>query len=116
MTDNHKIDKLLKKYPFLSNIPDHRILCAAEILATEQGKDIIFLTSDALQYLFALQMPHLMATYPMGTEQANKRQEDWAGWSKYYPSESEMALLYADSKINSLKCKTNEFAEIYEGS
>ena len=116
MTDNHKIDKLLKKYPFLSNIPDHRILCAAEILAIEQGKDIIFLTSDALQYLFALQMPHLMATYPMGTEQANKRQEDWAGWSKYYPSESEMALLYADSKINSLKCKTNEFAEIYEGS
>jgi len=26
-----------------------------------------------------------------------------------------MALLYADSKMNILKCKTNEFAEIYEG-
>ena len=27
-----------------------------------------------------------------------------------------MALLYQDPKINILKCKTNEFAEIYEGS
>jgi len=26
-----------------------------------------------------------------------------------------MALLYADPKMNTLKCKTNEFAEIYEG-
>jgi hypothetical protein len=35
MTDNRKIDKMLKKFPFLSNIPDHRILCAAEIYAIE---------------------------------------------------------------------------------
>jgi hypothetical protein len=35
MTDNRKIDKMLKKYPFLSDIPDHRILCAAEIYAIE---------------------------------------------------------------------------------
>jgi len=27
-----------------------------------------------------------------------------------------MALLYADPKINTLKCKVNEFAEIYEGT
>ena len=27
-----------------------------------------------------------------------------------------MNLLYADPKMNILKCKTNEFAEIYEGS
>jgi len=53
-TDNRKIDKMLKKYPFLSNIPDHRILCAAELKAIEQDQDLIFLTSDALQYLFAL--------------------------------------------------------------
>ena len=116
MSDNHKIDKLLKKYSFLSDIPDHRILCAAELYAMETEQNIIFLTSDALQYLFALHMPHLIATYPMGTEQAFKREDEWAGWSKYFPSESEMALLYADPKINSLKCKTNEFAEIYDGS
>jgi len=60
-------------------------------------------------------MPHLNAAYPMGTELENKK-EDWAGWGKYYPSESEMALLYTDPKINSLKCKINEFAEIYENS
>ena len=115
MTDNQKIDKMLKKYPYLSNIPDHRILCAAELYAIEQGHDMIFMTSDALQYLFALQMPHLDAVYPMGTEQAEKRNDEWAGWGKYYPSETDMALLYADPQMNILKCRINEFAEIYEG-
>lgn len=116
MTDNHKIDKMLKKYPFLSNINDHRILCAAEIYANEVGRDIIFLTSDALQYLSALYMPHLEAVYPMGTELTEKYEEEWAGWGNYYPSESEMAFLYADPKINSLKCKVNEYAKVYEGT
>lgn len=114
LTDNKRIDKMLKKYKFLSDIPDHRIICAAELYAIDHGEDIVFLTSDALQYLFALQMPHLATTYPMGTEQAFKH-EDWAGWGKYYPNEAEMALLYQDPKINVLKCKVNEFAEIYEG-
>jgi hypothetical protein len=27
-----------------------------------------------------------------------------------------MTLLYSDPKINILRCKTNEFAEIFEGS
>ena len=116
LTDNQKIDKMLKKYRFLSNIPDHRIICAAEIYAIEHGHDVIFLTSDALQYLFALQMPHLSAVYPMGEELEQKKQDDWAGWGKYYPNEKEMNLLYADPQMNTLKCKTNEFAEIYEGS
>ena len=31
--DNKNIDKLLKKYKFLSNINDHRILLAAELMA-----------------------------------------------------------------------------------
>lgn len=115
MTDNRKIDKMLKKYPFLSNINDHRILCAAEIYAVENNRDIIFLTSDALQYLSAVYMPHLSAVYPMGTEMAEKYECEWAGWGKYYPSEQEMALLYTDPKMNVLKCKTNEYAEIYEG-
>lgn len=116
LTDNNKIDKMLRKYPFLSNIPDHRILCAAELYAIESGHDMIFMTSDALQYLFALQMPHLDAVYPMGTEQADKREEEWAGWGKYYPDEKEMSMLYADPKINSLGCKTNEYVKVYEGS
>jgi hypothetical protein len=74
----------------------------------------MFLTSDALQYLFAMQMPHIEAIYPMGTEQVFRKEDDWAGWGKYYPDETEMAVLYADPKMNILRCKTNEFAEIYE--
>ena len=35
MTDNRKIDRMLKKYPFLNDINDHRILCAAELYAIE---------------------------------------------------------------------------------
>ena len=114
LTDNKCIDKMLKKYPFLENINDHRILCAAELYAIEHHENIIFLTSDSLQYLFALQMPHLEAAYPMGAEKIIK--EEWCGWGKYYPNENDMALLYQDPKINILKCRTNEFAEIYEGS
>ena len=115
LTDNRKIDKMLKKYPFLSNINDHRIICAAEITAIEQDHNIIFLTSDVLQYLFALQMPHLMATFPMGNL-TDPLKDEWCGWGKYYPTEQEMAMLYTDPKINILKCKVNEFAEIYEES
>ena len=114
MPNNKTIDKLLKKYKFLSNINDHRILLAAEALAIEQGRNIIFLTSDALQYLFAQQLPHLDPVYPMGEELAFRKEEEWAGWGKYYPAEKEMSLLYSDPKINSLGCKTNEFAEIFD--
>jgi len=53
MNDNKKIDKLLKKYSFLSDINDHRILCSAELTAIEQGNSINFYTNDAIQYLFA---------------------------------------------------------------
>ena len=116
MPNNKKIDKLLNKYTFLSNINDHRILCAAELLAIEQDKNVIFITSDALQYLFAQQLPHLEPVYPMGEEILAKNESDWAGWGKYYPNEKDMALLYSDPKMNILKCKTNEFAEIYEGA
>ena len=114
-TNQKKVDKLLKSYPFLSDINDHRILCEAELYGREHGKTIMFLTSDSLQYLFACELPHLEAIYPMGDDLAFKREDDWAGWGKYYPNEQEMALLYADPKMNTLKCKINEYAEIYEG-
>lgn len=113
--DNKKINKLLKKYSFLSDINDHRILLAAELMGIEHDCNVIFLTNDALQYLFAQQLPHITPVYPMGEELTFKHEEEWAGWGKYFPSTSEMAMLYADPKVNILKCKTNEFAEIYEG-
>jgi hypothetical protein len=31
--DNKQIDKMIKKYSYLSNINDHRIICTAELLA-----------------------------------------------------------------------------------
>ena len=111
MQDQKKIDKLLKKHNFLSDINDHRILCAAELLAIELGTDVIFMTNDAMQYLFALRMPHLLAARPAEKPLI----EEWAGWGRYYPNEKEMALLYSDPQMNILKCKTNEYAEIYEG-
>ena len=113
MADNKKIDKLLKKYSFLSDINDHRILLAAELAAIDQGKNIVFMTCDAAQYTFALQMPHLMAAYIPSKQQ---EKELWCGWGKYYPTPDEMAMLYTDPTMNVLKCKTNEFCKIYEGT
>ena len=111
--DNRKIDKMLKKYSFLSNINDHRIICAAELYAEQKKQDLTFLTSDALQYLFALRMPHLAAVRP---SEEDGIEREWGGWEKYYPNETEMSMLYSDPKMNILKCKTNEFAKIYDGS
>lgn len=52
--NNKRVDRLIKNYPFLSSqINDHRIICEAELYAREYDKTILFLTSDALQYLFA---------------------------------------------------------------
>ena len=110
-SNNHKIDKLLKRYPFLNNINDHRIICSAELCAAEQHSEIIFITNDALQYLFATQMPHLKAIYSLGEKQESN---EWSGWNNYYPDEEQMTSLYAKPTINILNCKTNEFAKIYE--
>lgn len=112
-SNNHKIDKMLRKYNFLSDINDHRILCAAELYAEENGEDIVFMTCDAAQYTFALQMPHLMAVY---TANEKPKEDEWCGWAKYYPDDNEMNILYTDPQMNVLKCKTNEFAKIYSGS
>ena len=110
--DNRKIDKLLKKYNFLSDINDHRIICTAYLVAEEEGENLVFMTNDAAQYFFAQRIPKLVATYPFDNQ---SNTEEWMGWSRYYPKQSEMALLYSDPQMNVLKCKTNEFAEIYEG-
>lgn len=112
LVDNKKIDKLLKQYKFLSDINDHRIICAAELTAEKQDQDIMFLTSDATQYLFALEMPHLMAAY---CEPNRDNITEWNGWNKYSPSEEQMVELYTNPTNNILNCKVNEYARIYEG-
>lgn len=110
--DSRKVNKLLKKYNFLSDINDHHILCEAA-LSAERGQ-IDFQTNDAAQYIFATRIKELNPIYL-----ANKifnNQYSFCGWGKYYPNEEEMTMLYSDPKINILHCKINEFAEIYEGS
>lgn len=113
LANNRKVNRLLKKYNFLSDINDHRIICEAESCAIEQKENIVFITCDAAQYTFALQMPHLTAKYI-----TNKKPEEneWCGWAKYYPDDNEMNILYSDPQMNILKCKTNEFAKIYSGT
>lgn len=109
--NNKKVDKLLKKYSFLSNINDHRILCEAALSST--GEPITFYTNDAAQYIFAKRMKELKPVYL-----ANKITEElhtFCGWSKYFPAPADMAELYSDPTKNVLNCKINEFAEIYEG-
>lgn len=108
---NKKVDKLLKKYNFLSNINDHRILCEAALSC--DGEPITFQTNDAAQYIFAKRMKELNPVYL-----ANKITDEphtFCGWKKYFPAPSEMADLYSDMTKNVLNCKINEFAEIYEG-
>lgn len=116
MIDNKKIDKMLKQNSFLSNINDHRIICAAELeaCARKPQEMMIFKTCDYAQSLFAERMPHLTAICPSLATAA--QDEMWSGYGKYYPNDQNMAMLYTDPKMNVLKCKTNEFAKIYDST
>lgn len=108
----NKVEKLLKKYPFLQNINDHKLICEAELLARELHEDVNFITADGAQYLFACQMPHLNATF-LGNKNFEEDLENYTGWSKHYPDEQTLSLLYQNPKINVLNCRNNEFAEIF---
>lgn len=106
------INKLLKQFDFLSDINDHRILCEAELLGRKHGEMVLFLTSDASQYLFATQMPHL---YAQLLNESIIEKEEYNGWSKHFLSEKQLERLYSEPNSNILNIKTNEFAEIYHG-
>lgn len=104
-----KIQRILKKSPYLLDINDHKILATAELLGMQE-KGVIFITSDKAQYLFAKRLPHI-------SEQLYEDQkivEEYKGWQDYYPTDTELAALYSDSNINTLNCKTNEFAKIFK--
>ena len=106
-----EIARTLKKYDFLMDIPDHKILCEALLLARTQP--VKFVTSDAALYLFAKQFLQLDSIY-LGEEELEPR-EEYCGWSKRYPNEEQMASLYSNPEINIFDAKTNEFCEIFEG-
>ena len=112
MLSQRRIDKLLKKYNFLSNINDHRILCEAVILGEEE--QVTFVTSDYTQYLFAQELPIRAILYESEPEEEEEKSE-YCGWSKYYPNEEQMTSLYSQPGNNILGARTNEFCEIFEG-
>lgn len=111
--DNKIIKKYLSKYNFLLDITDHHLLIAADYYGHTHHTIVNFITSDSAQYLFANKLPHLKAVYF-----ANPTQRDlsYIGWTKYSPNATEMAYLYENFNINSLKCHTNEFIKIYENN
>lgn len=108
-----QINKLLKKYSFLLDIPDHRLICEAELIGKEKDATVQFITNDGAQFLLAQRLPHLDPIYYHKT--TDNADIEYCGWSKYYPTDEQFNLLYSDPKVNILKCKTNEFAELYQG-
>lgn len=107
------IERALRRFDFLENINDHKIIINAELLGKKDT--VYFVTSDATQYLLAQQMPHLQVIFLQDTENENdSTTSEYCGWGKYYPDERQMNFLYSDPKINILGCHINEFAEIFE--
>ena len=110
--NQREVDKLLKKYNFLSNINDHRLICEAVLTARDEGYDTItFITNDAAQSVLAQRVPVINAYY---LENREEQDHSFCGWTKYYPNDEDMSILYSDPTQNVLNCKINEFAEIYD--
>lgn len=105
-----EVEKLLKKFNFLRDINDHRIICEAELLA-KHGEEVQFVTADGAQYLFASKMPHLTTLF---YNEISTDEGEYCGWSRHYLNNDKMNLLYSDPKMNILKCRINEYAEIYQ--
>ena len=106
-----EVEKLLKKFNFLRDINDHRIICEAELLA-RYGEEVQFVTADGAQYLFASKMPHLTTLF---YNEIYTDEGEYCGWSRHYLDNDKMNLLYSDPKMNILKCCINEYAQIYQG-
>lgn len=109
-----EVNKILKKHSFLSDINDHKIICEASLLASQTADQVIFITCDAAQSLFAKRFSNLKVNY-INKNQTSNNNENYCGWGKYYPNEEQMILLYSNPKMNVLNCKINQFAEIYQG-
>lgn len=106
-----KILNILKKNNFLMEINDHKMICEALIL--NEYNEVIFITSDCAQLLFARTLD-LKTIY--FKDNNNQKQEEYCGWKKFYPNEEELISLYTHPNINILNLKNNEFAEIYENN
>lgn len=105
--DERKIEKARKKNLFPDNM-DGRILAEATLIAKKNL--VVFWTADVNMSIFAREAG--LETHTFFAEE--KQEEPWAGWSKYYPSEQEFAMLYTDPKMNILDAKTNEYCVLYQ--
>lgn len=106
--------KKFKKYPFLQDIHDHWLIAEAAALKNYKD-DIFFMTADGAQFLIAKQIPEIQAIYLGEIEQPHIEHTEYCGWGKYYPTTQQMAQLYQCPTMNTLKCQTNSFAEIFVG-
>lgn len=115
---HQKIEKILKKNSFLSNINDHKLLCEA-ILVSEKyhNDDVYFITSDMSLYLFAQEFKEqLIPIYLPEEKHLTDNLDNWIGWGKYYPDDKTMTNLYLNKNMNILSAKINEYCTIHEGS
>ena len=106
-----KIEKMMKRYSFLTPINDHFLLCEANILGEEKNEFVNFITSDGALYLFAQHLSHLNAIFFDANE---SQEENYCGWQDYTPTDLEMIELYSHPERNVLKAKTNQFLKIFE--
>lgn len=105
--DEKKIEKVRKKHYFPDNM-DGRILAEATLIAKKNL--VVFWTADVNMSIFAREAGLEVHTFFA----EEKQEEPWAGWSKYYPSEQEFAMLYTDPKMNILGAKVNEYCVLYQ--
>lgn len=110
----NKIERILKKYKFLSNINDHILLCEAIWLQKETNDELNFITSDGALALFARQIPGINGIF---WEKENRPlPKEYAGWGKYYPQDKQFAEIYSSPQFNTLNATVNEYCELFEGS
>ena len=101
LVSQKKIDKLLKKYNFLSNINDHRLICEALLVQQEVDSDVTFVTYDGAQALFVNQFPQLRLEY-CDTDSIIQ-EEEYCGWGRYWPTAEQFEQIYTlPLKLNSM--------------
>ena len=109
--DQQKVDRMLKKFSFLSDINDHRLLIEALLLKRHAKQDVNFVTSDGALFLFSKQ---IKALYSFFYEPQNEKKEEYLGWKEISPTADEFSEFYTNPQNNLFKCNTNEYVSLYE--
>jgi predicted ribonuclease YlaK len=103
--------KEIKKYPFLTDINDHRILSEAILLSKKMRQPVHFITSDGALFLFAKQIKEITSTYYVPKDK--ELTEQYCGWRRCYPDMDTLSEIYTNPNNNVFNCKNNEFIMIY---